>query len=90
MATLLEHQRAHELKAEFRAAKSMLVPYVSIDLSGLTRPIQSIRVGPSPPHSEANRAAVDQLLVDTSRKWPDLVTNVGLVVRDSAVPYRDW
>jgi len=73
-----EHPRDNEKPIQYRAGKSMIVPYVKWALKPL--PITEIKLGPCP-HPELSRASVESLLATHKLTVP---------VTHSQIPYRAW
>jgi len=68
-------------KIKFREGASMLVPYVEIELTELSKPwFDEVVLGPSP-HPTLSLNALDKFLHSE---------NLALQVIDSGIPYREW
>jgi hypothetical protein len=78
---LVPSEPVYLTRTQFRAGKSMIIPYTSIDIGeGKNSPIYHVYVGPCP-HMELSKASVSQMLIKHH-----ILNNVG----GSSIPFRDW
>jgi hypothetical protein len=98
LASILKHESFHDEREwrlfifkkrpvasseiQFRKGKSMLLPYITVDLQGTTKlpPIKQIYVGPTP-HQDLSTNSV-KLLVQSK--------HLSCSVEHSGIPYRSW
>jgi hypothetical protein len=83
--------RGVDPRLQLRAGRSMLIPYVPIQLAttGSYMPIQEIIVGPTPHMDLVCRALGDWLMSQEIAEGA-IQHNRGWAIRKSQVPYRDW
>lgn len=83
MVFQLERAGTPNSEPEFRPGRSMLIPYLKIDLTWENQALEipEIIVGPCPHPLEAKRSVEKLLRKEDVQKFE---------VKDSQIPYRNW